>query len=51
MKKLIRHITPKNTLMGLWIAFCLYWAYRWGIAGVIIPLPIAILCALDFKWD
>ena len=48
----MKHITKKNIIRALFILFLLYWSYRWGFIGAIImPLPLAIICMFNFKWE
>ena len=48
----MKHITKKNIIRAIFILFLLYWSYRWGFIGAIImPLPLAIICMFNFKWE
>ena len=48
----MKHITKKNIIRALFILFLLYWSYRWGFIGaMIMPLPLAIICMFNFKWE
>lgn len=37
--------------MIIFLLFLGYWSYRWGFVGaMIMPIPIAIISILNYKW-
>lgn len=46
-----KHITIWNLFGVIVIIFCFVWGFLWGKMGFILPYPLGIITAIEFKWE